>query len=173
MSNLLTIRWSTMVFVVLFAQLVTLVTLASGLLSIGAAATGTISYLPPFTFLYSDDATAWIGAGRAIGHIITAIMHGLIGVFCVWYAIGRRLKIIKWVMMMLGIHMFFVAVVDITITGTITYGGWWHVSSFIAILISTITSTAAAIVFIVVQKQLRLLGQAYDAHIDNSHSEMF
>jgi hypothetical protein len=158
--------WSTTLFVVLIVQILTIVMLASSLLSIGSADTTPISLLPPLNFIYTAGDAMWIGAGRTVAHLISGGMDIIVGICCIWYATGRRLKLIRYVMMMLGLHFFAAALGNFSIVGLIVYGGWWHTITFVTTVITAATATGSAVVFAMLQGNLRKLGVEHDKHID-------
>lgn len=157
--------WSTPLFVVLIVQILTVIALSSSLLSSGTADSTPISLLPPLTFVYTAGDVGWIGAGRTFAHLLLSGMDIVVGACCIWYGLGRKLKIIRYVMMILGIYFVMSAVVNIATVGVIVYGGWWHVSAFAATVAATVAATASAVIFAMVQSNLRQLGVEHDRHI--------
>lgn len=160
-----TFSWSTTLFVVLILQVIAIGVLASGLITTGSQASATISLLPPLNFLYTAADVLWVGAGAAIALVICATFDLIVAVCCFWYASARKLKLIKYVVMMMGVHFFVVCLVNLAAVGLIVYGGWWHALLLIGLIVTAITATAMGVMFLIAQGSLRQLGQAHDLHI--------
>lgn len=151
---------------ILILQAITLITLLLNFATLSPYAVGSIVQLPPVDFLYFGTELSWIGAGRTIGHAITALANVLIGGMCIWYGVVRKMKLIKFLTIAMGIQFLVASVVHSAIAGAITLGGWWHLIAFAASTITAICSVLTVVLFLTIRKQLFHIGQAYDMHID-------
>lgn len=143
-------NWSTTIFVVLIVQLITIGMLTTSLLTEGVGAMGTISQLPPLNFIYNAADISWIGAGRAISHIITFIMNMITGALCIWYGTSRNHEISRILSITLGLGFFIDAATQITFAGVISYGGWWHIAGLLVTMLNAIAATGSAVVIALV-----------------------
>lgn len=143
-------NWSTTIFVVLIVQLITVFMLVTNLLTSNSGAIGSIAQLPPINFLYSGGDLSWIGAGRAICHIIIALMDIVIGTFCVWYGAVRKLRVNQFLTIVLGVYFFSSAAMNISLAGGISSGGWWHIAGLISAIVASLAATASAVTFALV-----------------------
>lgn len=166
------INWSAPILFVILTQLITLAVLGMNLMSLGLSAETVIAQLPPVTFLYSAADVGWIGAGRSVGHMVSIVMNTAIGLMCIIYGVGRKLRIIKFITILMGIQFLISTLISISIIGVISVGGWWHVFSLVAAIAVAIAATATAVMFGLVRTHLRDLGVAYDAYVDHHLEEV-
>lgn len=167
-----TLNFSTPVFVVLISQVIIVAIMALNLLSLSPYAMGTIEHLPPTTFLYFGEDVSWIGAGRTISHVITAIMNFIISAMCIWYSIGRKVKIIRFITATVGVQFALSSVVNLTLAGVLALGSWWHVATFASTILMTVSAVATAVVFMMLISHLKHLGDAHDKMIEQiGHSD--
>jgi hypothetical protein len=166
-----TLKLSAPIVAILVVQIITLAMLTMNLLSLPPYALGSIEQLPPAGFLYYGGELSWIGSGRTISHVITALMNVVIGILCIWYGMVRKLKMIKFITIAMGLQFIFGALTHISIAGVITTGGWWHVCAFAITMLTAIASVSTAVVFGVLQRHLRHLGEAHDDHIETTGTD--
>lgn len=164
-KNTLAISWSTTIFVILIVQLITVGMLGASLLTLGAGSVASISQIPPINFLYNNADLEWVGSGRVIAHVVTMLANVMIAFWCVWYGISRRLKIIKYITIALGVHLAISAVVNSTLIGLVTVGGWWHVAAFIASALMAVVAAATVVIITLLAHKLKHLGIAHDHYI--------
>jgi len=164
-KNILAISWSTTIFVILVVQLITVGMLGMSLLTLGAGSVASISQTPPVSFLYANADLGWIGSGRTIANAITMFANIVIAFWCILYGVSRRLKIIKYITIALGIHFSISVVVNGALIGLISVGGWWHVAAFVSAALMAVTASATVVVITLLTPKLKHLGIAHDDFI--------
>lgn len=155
----------TPIFVVLFVQVIMLMMLLMNLAHLSTYEQGTIENLPPTNFLYLTSDTSWIGAGRSIAHIFTAATNAIIGALCIWYGLLRKINIIRYISVVMGLQFFTSAFVNISIMGVISFGGWWHFAALAGSVFMAVSSVATVVTFCMLRKHLRDLGQTHDVFV--------
>lgn len=165
-SRTTTLPLFTPLFVVLIVQAALLVTLAVNAFTLSPFEQGTLQHLPPFSFIYAAADAAWIAAGRSIAHLLTASTNIVIAVLCVWYGVNRTIKIVRYIVISVGMQFLASAAVNLSVAAVITYGSWWHVVAMVTTLLMAVSAVATAVTFGLVFKRLRALGLAHDAYVE-------
>lgn len=151
---------------ILMLQAVMLVTLGYSAFSLSPIEQGNIEHLPPLSFLYGAMDATWIAAGRAIAHAIAGAANVVIAVMCIWYAVGRKIRVIRYITLTIGTQFLVSAAVNICISGLITYGSWWHVAAIVTSMMMAMSAVATVVMFVLAFKHLQKLGLAHDAYVD-------
>ena len=165
-KSIYALRMGTSIGLILMTQLIIVGMLAMNLLTLGSVSVSAISQTPPVGYLYSAGDISWVGSGRTVAHLVIAIAHAVIGVYCIKYGLLRKVKVIKFTTIALGIHFWFSTFVNLTLIGLITIGGWWHILSFLGVIMLASSGTAAAVIIAMLYGKLREIGEAHDALIE-------
>lgn len=167
-----TLKPSAPVIALIIIQIIILLLLITNFISIPAYTLGSIESLPPTGFVYFSNQVPWITAGRIISHLIIAPIEVILSVICIIYGLTRKLKMIKYITITMGVFLLCTAILHIAIAGAFAIGSWWHLAALIAAMVSAIVAASTVVVFVMLVRNMIILGQAHDDYIDSNKHQL-
>jgi hypothetical protein len=114
----------------------------------------------------------WVGTGLASALGITGVLNIILSGLCIMYGLGRRVRIIRYVTIAMGVLLATASIMCGGLIGMILLGGWWHIVGLLSIMVTAVVGTGTSAIFWLVHKPLIHLGLVQDSFIDSQPMEL-